>query len=54
MSGEGIVGKGFTEPTMEDTWTKSRGRVKVREGGGLAGVGWRDGEKRHATIIEQE
>ena len=37
MSGEGIVGKGFTEPTMEYTWTKSRGRVKVGEGGGF---GW--------------
>ena len=22
------------------------------EGGGLAGVGWRDGEKRHTTVIE--
>ena len=21
-------------------------------GGGLAGVGWRDGEKRHTTVIE--
>ena len=31
---------------------KIRGRVGVWEGGGLAGVGWRDGEKRHTTVIE--
>ena len=33
-------------------WTKSRGRVEEGEGGGSAGVGWRDGEKRHTTVIE--
>ena len=43
-----------TGTTIKDTWTKSRGRV---EGGGrrevgLAGVGWRDGEKRHTNVIE--
>ena len=29
--------------TIKDTWRKSRGRVEV---------GWRDGEKRHTTVIE--
>ena len=38
--------------TIKDTWTKSRGRVEVGEGGGSAGVGWRDGEKGHTTVIE--
>ena len=41
--GRGQWGEGFTGATMEDTWTKSRGRVKVREGGriGWSGVeGW--------------
>ena len=44
---EGIAGT-----TIKDTWTKSRGRVEVREGGGFSWGGWRDGEKRHTTIIE--
>ena len=34
-------------PSIKDTWTKSRGREL-----GLAGVGWRDEEKRHTTVIE--
>ena len=33
-------------------WTKSRGRVEGGREGGLAGVGWRDGETRHTTVIE--
>ena len=40
---EGIIGT-----TIKDTWTKSRGRVEVREGGGFSwgGVeGW--GEKAY-------
>ena len=28
------------------------GRVDVGREGGLDGVGWRDGEKRHTTVIE--
>ena len=43
----GIIGT-----TLKDTWTKSRGRVEVAEGWVSAGVGWRDGEKRHTTVIE--
>ena len=42
----------FTGAAIKDTWTKSRGSVEVGEGGGLAGVGWRDREKRHTTVIE--
>ena len=45
-------GEGITGTTIKDTWTKSRGRVEVGEGGGSAVVGWRDGEKRHTTVIE--
>ena len=35
--GRGQWGEGFTGATIKDTWTKSRGRVKVGEGGGF---GW--------------
>ena len=31
---------------------KKRGRVELGEGGGFSEVGWRDGEKRHTTVIE--
>ena len=43
--------EGIRGTTIKDTWTKSRGRV---EGGevGSAGVGWREGEKRHTTVVE--
>ena len=42
--------EGITGTTIKDTWTKSRGRWgrEVRS----AGVGWRDGEKRHTTVTE--
>ena len=40
--------EGITGTTIKDTWTKPRGRVEV----GSPGVGWRDGEKRHTTVIE--
>ena len=50
--GRGQWGEGITGTTVKDTWTKSRGRVEVGEGGGSAGVGWKDGEKRHTTVIE--
>ena len=39
-------------PIIKDTWTKSRGRVEVGEGWVSAGVGYRDGENRHTTVIE--
>ena len=42
------MGRGvFRNYTIKDTWTKPRGREV-----GSAGVGWRDGEKRHTTVIE--
>ena len=44
--------KGITGTTIKDTWTKSRGRVEVGEGGGFGWVGWRDGEKMKTTVIE--
>ena len=50
--GRGQWRKGITGTTIKDTWTKSRGRVEVGEGGGSTGVGWRDGEKRRTTVIE--
>ena len=46
-------GDGITGTTIKDTWTKLRGRVEVGEREVCsAGVGWRDGEKRHTTVIE--
>ena len=39
--------EGITGTTMEDTCTKPRVRVE-----GSVGVGWRDGEKRHVSVIE--
>ena len=46
--GRGQRGEGITGSTIKDTWTESRGRVEVGEGGvfSLGGVeGW--GEKAH-------
>ena len=37
----------MTGTTIKDTWTKPRGREVDSPG-----VGWRDGEKRHTTVIE--
>ena len=50
--GRGQWGKGIARTTLKDTWTKSRGRVEAREGGGF---GWgRGGEKMQTTVIEQQ
>ena len=38
---EGIGRQGFSGTTIEDTWTKPRGRVEARERGGF---GWGQGE----------
>ena len=43
-------GEGFSGTTIKDTWTKSKGRREV----GLAGVGWRGGEKMQTTVTEQQ
>ena len=52
--GRGQWREGLTGTTIKDTWTKSRGRVEVWEGGGFDwdGVGWRGGEKMQTTVIE--
>ena len=53
--GRGQGGERITGTTIKDTWTKSRERVGGSAGGGrwvqLRGR-WRDGEKRHTTVIE--
>ena len=46
---EGIAGT-----IMKDTWTKSGGMVGVGREVGSAGVGGREGEKRHTTVIEKQ
>ena len=38
--------------TIKDTWTKSRRGWRRGREVGLAGVGWRDGEKMQTTVIE--
>ena len=46
--GRGQWAEGITGTTVKDTWTKSRGRVEVGEGGGFSRgevEGW--GEKAH-------
>ena len=42
----------ITGSTIKERWTKSMGRVKGGREVGSAGVGWRDGEKGHTTVIE--
>ena len=39
--------------TIKETSTKSRGRVEVGREVGLAGVGWRDGEKMQTIKINK-
>ena len=53
--GRGEWGEGFSGTTIKDTWTKPRGRVEAREGGGF-GCGGRGsgGEKMQTTVIEQQ
>ena len=52
--GWGLWGVGFIGATIQDTWTKSRGRVEAGEGGEFdwGGVEGRDGEKIWTTVIE--
>ena len=43
--GKGEWGEAFSGSTIKDTWTKPRGRVDAREGGGFGWVeleGWRE------------
>ena len=46
--GSGQCGEGIRGPTIKDTWTKSRERVEVGEGGGF-GLG---GPSYYSTVIE--
>ena len=48
--GRGQRGEGFSGTAIKDTWTKPRGRVEAREGGGF---GW-GGGKIQTTVIEQQ
>ena len=48
------MGRGIFRNYYKDTWTKPRGRVEVGREVGLAGVGWRGGEKMQTTVIEQQ
>ena len=43
------MGKRISGTTVKDTWTKPRGRVEAREGGGF---GWGGGKMQ--TIIEKQ
>ena len=49
-SGEGTVRRGDYRNYYKGHMEKSRGRWGREVGS--AGVGWRDGEKRHTTVIE--
>ena len=44
--------EGITGTTIKNTWTKPRGGWTWGREVGSAGVGWKDGEKRHTTVIE--
>ena len=46
-------GEGFSGNTIKDTWTKARGGWKQGREVGLAGVGWREGEKMQTIVIQQ-
>ena len=41
MGWRGLWDEGFSGTTIKDTWTKLRGRVEAREGGGF---GWGGGQ----------
>ena len=47
-------GEGFSGTTIKDRWTKSRGRVEAREGGGFGWGGGSGGKKMQRTVIEQQ
>ena len=43
--GRGQWGKGFSGTTIKETWTKTKGRMDVREGGGFGWSGGVGGEE---------
>ena len=48
------MGRGVFRNYINDTWTKPRGRVEVRDGGGFGWGGVEGGEKMQTTVIEQQ
>ena len=50
----GTVGRGNCRNYYKGHMDKTGGSVDVGREVGSAGVGWRDGEKRHTTVNEQE
>ena len=46
----GDINQNEGHSSIKDTWTKPRGRVDAREGGGF---GW-GGEKMQTAVIEQQ
>ena len=44
--------EGVTGTIIMDTWTKSRGRVEVGEGGGFSWGGVEGWGERHTTVNE--
>ena len=45
------MGRGIYRSYYKGHKSKSRGRVEVREGSEIGWDGWRDGEKRHTSVI---
>ena len=53
IAGGGVaVGRGDYRNYYKGHMEKTKGRVEMGTGVGSAEVGWRDGEKRHTTVIE--
>ena len=44
----------FSGTTIKDTWTKPRGRVEAREGGGFGWDGVSGMEKMQTSVTEQQ
>ena len=49
--GAGTVGRGDYRNYYKGHMDKTKGRVEGGREVGSPGVGWRDGEKRHTTVI---
>ena len=50
--GAGTVGRGDYRNYYKGHMDKTKGRSEGGREVGSPGVGWRDGEKRHTTVIE--
>ena len=50
--GRGLWGEGSIGASIKDTRTKSRGSLEVGGEVGLAGVGWKEGEKMQTIVTE--